>query len=120
MGRVEGERFVQTATIAAGATGLSDEVNVGGFKTMAIYMPAVWTTAVITFLASDKKGGTYQSLYDDVGAEVSITAAASEVVSCASIAVKLAPLEWIKLRSGTAATPVNQTAGATLKLLLKG
>jgi hypothetical protein len=110
---------VRDVIIAAGATGLSGAVRISGAKMMAIYMPASWEAAGITFQGGISQSDSFQDIYDDAGVEVSITAAASRCISLASVAVKLSPYEWIKLRSGVTATPVNQVTAKTLKLILK-
>jgi len=102
------------ASIPAGATGLSDVIDLQGHVLVAIQMPSTWTAADITFQVS-LDGVTYNNLYDDEGNEVKLTVAASQVV-----AIKDPALMWhsgkIKLRSGTAALAVNQNATRALKL----
>lgn len=106
------------STIAAGATGLGTAVDLGGYQVAAIQMPATWAAAAVTFQAS-ADGVTYQDLYDDSGLEVSVTAVQAHCVALNTNALNLAALRYIKPRSGTAATPVNQTAGAILTFILK-
>jgi hypothetical protein len=119
MGQIQGEHLAIPVPIAAGATGLSGVVNISGMCLMAIKMPASWATANITFQACETPTGTFYDLYDDAGSEVLVTAAQQKVISCDSVALKLAPLQFIKIRSGTTATPVNQTGAPTLYLLVK-
>lgn len=119
MGRIEGERYVIPVTIA-GSASLSDEIHIGGAKMVAIQMDTTWTAAAITFKAASEKGGTYYDVYDDDMDEVSIAApTASKAISCVNIAVALSPYEWIKIRSGTTASAVNQAAARTLYLICK-
>lgn len=94
---------------------LTDAVSLGGGRLSAIYMPSGWDAASITFQAS-YDGANWQNLYDDTGTELSVTAAASHVLS-------LDPSRWIgiqyvKLRSGTSGLAVNQTADRTIQLIL--
>jgi hypothetical protein len=102
------------ASIPAGATGLSDVIDLGGHVLVAIQMPSTWTAADLTFQVS-LDGVTFNNLYDDEGNEVKLTVAASRVVAIGEPA-----LMWhsgkIKLRSGTAALAVDQTAARALKL----
>jgi len=102
------------ASIPAGATGLSDVIDLQGHVLVAIQMPSTWTAADLTFQVS-LDGVTFNNLYDSTGAEVAIKAAASQVV-----AIKDPALMWhsgkIKLRSGTAALAVDQTAARAIKL----
>ena len=114
---------VKTVTIASGATGQSAEIDLTGFTLGAIVMPAAWTTANLTVLAATKTtadGGTYLPVYDEYGSEYVITASTSRTIVFPATPCALAPLRFIKLRSGTAATPVDQTTTRTLYLILKG
>jgi hypothetical protein len=120
MQRIENDYGTKTATIGTAANGQSDEVDLSGFELCAIQMPATWTTANLTFLASNATGGTFNDLYDDAGNEVSVTAAASRVISLDSVALKLGALRFIKVRSGTTGTPVQQGGSRALTLILKG
>lgn len=108
----------KTATIASGATGLSDAIDLEGYQLAAIIMPDTWVAANISYLAAAESGGTYKPVYSS-GIEVSDTVVQATVASCADNALALAPLRFIKLRSGTAGTPVNQTADRVLTLILK-
>jgi hypothetical protein len=95
-----------TATIAQNAS-LSGAVYIGDYRYFAIQMPAAWTAAGLTFQGS-LDGATYQNLYDDAGNEVSASAAASINISLDSVALKIVPYRYLKIRSGTAASAVNQ------------
>lgn len=108
---------VKTVTIAAN-TSLSDVIDLGAFNLFAIEMPSAWDTATITFAASSSISGTFIPVYNS-GSEVSTPASASEMISLGDIALAIAPLRYIKIRSGTNATPVTQTASRTLKLVCK-
>lgn len=110
-----------TATIAASGS-LSGEVDTGGRRLAGIVMPAAWTAAVITFQAAAKStadGGTYRDLYDDLGNEVQVQAAASRSIGLDALAYALAPFRFLKVRSGTGASAVNQAVQADLGLVFK-
>jgi hypothetical protein len=109
------------ATIGAGAS-LSNALDLSDYAIAAIQMPAAWTTAAITFLACATKDGTYLPVYDDAGTEVTVasaSAAVNRVIVNKAVLEQLAALRWVKLRSGVAATPVNQVAAAAITVLLK-
>jgi len=96
-------------------TSLSSAVTIRGGLVAVIEMPAAWDAANLTFQSSGD-GTNYFNLYDEVGTEVTVTAAASR-------RIRLEPTQWaaikyLKVRSGTAGTPVNQTAARTLYLEL--
>lgn len=109
-----GARSTYSVTISSG-TSLSAAIDLGSTILFAIQIPSSWTTANITFQAS-ADGVTYANLYDSTGTEVTVTAAASEFI------VFSAPAPWmgirfIKVRSGTSSTPVNQGADRALSIV---
>lgn len=114
----EANTKVLTAVIPNAAS-LSGEVDLEGFKLVAVLMPVGWDAAALTFQAADVAGGTFLDVHDDEGAEVAATVAAARAVGLDAILPELAALRFIKIRSGTSATPVNQTAERTLTLVLK-
>ncbi len=114
-----GQDATATATIAQ-TESLSGVVDLGGHALVGIIMPAAWTAAALTFQASNASGGTYANVYDDSAVEVTVQAAASRAIAVDMAALKLAPWRYIKIRSGTSATPVAQEAERTLTLVLKG
>jgi hypothetical protein len=96
-------------TILSGAS-LSDSIDLQGARPVSLRLPAAWTAASITFQASED-GITFGDLYNALG-EVTYPAAASRFIS-------LTPQDFlgcraIKVRSGTAGTPVNQGADRTI------
>lgn len=104
--------------IPSGAAGLSAYVDLKGNIPVAIQMPGTWVAAALTFQASLDGGTTFNDLYDTDGSEISLTVAAARVVVLSTPAIFWAG-GLIKVRSGTAATPVNQTADRTLKLFVR-
>jgi hypothetical protein len=109
----------QTATIPAGATGLSQALNLGSKALVSISVPAAWVSAALTFLASYDQGTTWTNYYDAAGNEVSVTAAIMNAAAAGGYNITLDPADFsgvsfIKLRSGTSGTPVNQTASRAL------
>jgi hypothetical protein len=97
----------------------SDAIDIEGFRLAAIDMGAAWTAANITVLAASELDGTYRPLHADGGGELVITAAASRIIGIDAGSGVLAAVRFIRLRSGTTATPVNQAATRTLRLILK-
>lgn len=106
----------KTVTIASG-TSLSPAVALGAQSILAIVIPAGWDAADLTFQAS-VDGVTYFNLHEAANdTEVTVQAGASRFI-------RLDPnlfggLPFVKLRSGTAGVPVNQTAARTLTLLTR-
>lgn len=107
----------QDATIANAAS-LSGAINVSGYRLAAIVMPSGWTAASITFTGS-RDGSAFLDVHDSGGAELALTVAASRLVALTAVhAEALRALKLLKVRSGTAAAPVNQLAERTLTLVL--
>jgi hypothetical protein len=104
------------ATIASGAA-LSGVVNVDGRRISGIIMPSAWTAAALTFQVS-ADGVVYNDLYDEAGAEYSITVAASRYIGVDAGALELSAVDFIKVRSGTTGTPVNQGAAREIIFVL--
>lgn len=114
----------QTATIAAGAA-LSGAVNLGEKQLLGIYMPGAWTAADITLQSSPDGGTTFYELNATDGAAADAVAAFQVHAPAASQFVAIDPtklrgVNCIKLRSGTAGSPVNQVAQAVLTLATRG
>lgn len=106
----------KTATIANGAS-LSDTVDCGeGLFPVALIIPGAWTPADITFQASID-GTNFSNLYDEDANEITVTANTSRFIV-------LTPSEWVgvrylKIRSGSAAAPINQTAERTITVVVR-
>lgn len=104
------------AVTIANGTSLSAAVDLLGASLVAIVMPAAWTAAGMTFQASID-GVNFFNVYTSAGAEYSATVAASQYVTLPI--VDLAGVRWLKVRSGTSGTPVNQGADRALKLVVR-
>lgn len=96
---------------------LSDPIDLGADRLVALLMPSVWTTAAITFQASDRIDGTYINVYDSSGNELTAQAAASRAVVDL---LELGALRFIKLRSGTSGSPVPQQGNRKITIAVKG
>lgn len=103
-----------TCTIENGGS-LSGAVDLGGRKLVAIVMPDTWTAAALTFQASPD-GTNFFNVYDGA-TERSLTVAAS-YYSAFNIADWVGT-RWLKIRSGTAASAVNQAGDRTLTLVIQ-
>jgi len=99
-------------------TALSNELDLNGLNVVGIEMPAGWDAAALTFLG----GNTYGELgnvYDGYGVELNLTVVAARMVFLSEV-TNLLPWRYVRLRSGTAGTPVNQTTAArTVKLVCR-
>lgn len=107
------------ATIASGAS-LTGAIDLEDFNLISIEMPIAWTTANLTLQASKESAGQYKDVYDDAGTEVSITAAGNRFLVIGTVTkAAIRGLRFIKLRSGTTGTPVNQDAKREIIVHLK-
>jgi hypothetical protein len=103
------------ATVPNGGS-LSPAVDLRGFQPLAIQMPAAWTAASITFEVSDD-GTNFADLYNTSG-EYSLTVAVDRAVALSN-PNELSGFKYIKVRSGTSGTPVNQGADRIIKIIAK-
>jgi hypothetical protein len=104
----------RTATIANAAS-LSDAVDLGGRKLVAIDMPSSWTAASLTFQAS-VDGVTYDDLYDGATERTLVVAASRYLAQAIGDWVGV---RFLRIRSGTAGTPVNQGGARTITLVVQ-
>lgn len=102
---------VLIASIANGAS-LSGILNVWPNAVNAVIMPATWTAASLTFQGS-MDGVNFFDLFNDAGVEYEIPALVSQSII---LNVPL-PFPYIKVRSGTTGTPVNQGAARSISLV---
>lgn len=111
---------------------LSGGVDLGTNNLVAIEVPAGVTLTQISFL-SKTKGGLQQGdnasyeddenwrpVFDSSGSEVTMTVAENQiVVPTAAVAAALAPLRFLRIRSGTSTSPVNINPTVSLKIITK-
>jgi hypothetical protein len=111
-----------SAVISADADGLSAAIDLADEALLAIRTPATWTTADLTFMASDD-GVTYYDLHEDGGTEVTIASANMVVDRFIGFSEALSEhfrgIRYLKLRSGVSATPVQQAAARTVPLIVR-
>lgn len=106
---------VPVSPVILSGTSLSGAINLKTGRMFGIVMPAGWDAAVMTFQVSYDAGTTYNNLYDSTGTEVSYTVAAARFVLMTNSFDWLGT-QYLKIRSGTSGTPVNQTADRTIGL----
>lgn len=118
-----GSPRVLTATIANGAS-LSDAILVDG-RLAGVIIPGAWTAAAITFSVSPD-GATYYDLWSSAeGTAAEATIASGNIPTAATRFLSLTFANWVgikfvKIRSGTSGSPVNQGAARSLQLVLAG
>jgi hypothetical protein len=106
---------IKTVTIAAGNS-LSNGVDLDGVNLVAIVMPTAWDGTSITFQASHN-GTDWFNLHDAAGNAITVTVAASRYIQLDW--QRFLGIRYLRIRSGTAASPTNQTATRTLRLVCR-
>lgn len=110
------KRLVKDAAVQiASGQSLSGAIDLSRWSPVAIQLPAAWTPANVTFQASHDDM-TFADVYE-VNGEVTYPAAAGRYL--ALDVATFAGMRFLKVRSGTAATPVNQAAARTLVVILR-
>jgi len=106
----------RTMTIANG-TALSAAVDFKSCTPLRLYVSAAHTAANYTFQTS-ADGTNYGDLRDMFGGEVTaVVVAAGDVIALDP--ATFAGIRYLKLRSGTSGTPVNQGAARTITVACK-
>lgn len=106
---------------------LSGEIDLGSNSLVAIEFPTTWSGTQITFQAKSKQTQesgdnsvddleNWRNVYDSAGNELVVTVGSNRVVTDIP---ELAPLRLIRIRSGTAASPFNQSPSRVLKIYTK-
>jgi len=103
------ENYVASGVIASGAS-QSDTFYPGGKNFIKIETPTI-TSATLSFLGQIYDGGAFVPVYDDAGNEY--TTGSAFTAARVFMAPWLATFYAFKIRSGTAASPVNQGAERT-------
>jgi len=103
-------------TIPNGAS-LSNAALVGDYRICGLLFPAVWAAAGVSWQASFDDGATYSNVMGDTGTEVQYPAAGAAGAYLSLDSTKFVGLTNVKLRSGTAATPVNQGANCVVYIV---
>lgn len=102
---------------------LSSALYKAHYKYMAISLPADWVTAKITFAGCDDPDGTFNQIVvsSNVGEVTIPTVAASKFIALDGECLEaMVAIPYIKLRSGTLGTPVDQgAADKTITIVLK-
>jgi len=104
----------QAVTIASGSS-LTAAIDMQGYALLRIDLPGAWTAASLTFQVS-VDGTNYVNLYKD-GSEYTKSEAAASCGVAINPADAVLLHRYLKIRSGTAASPVNQQAARTLTLV---
>lgn len=96
---------------------LTEPFAVSGDK-IGVIVPTGWSAADMTFQVSHDRVSFFDLYGYDGSAvtEATSTVTANTAISLAGIAEHIAPFQWARIRSGVAATPVNQGAVAAARV----
>lgn len=108
------ESVIATFTIASGDS-LSNAQHVGIGNPVAIALPTI-DSSKITFQGS-VDGTTFYDLYDATNAEVEEPTTTGQLYLDLPAAVR--GVEYLKIRTGTSATAVSQSAERTIHVVIK-
>jgi hypothetical protein len=98
-------------------TALSQGISLGDGVLCAIKMSAGWDAAALTFQVSDDGGTTWDELRDSSGTAITVASpTADQRLELDETAFK--STVFLKVRSGTSASPVNQTTAARVLTLI--
>lgn len=106
---------ITAVPIPAGATGLSAGINLGKGRIARIDVPAGWVAGVMTIAVSSDAGATYLPLFNADGTEYTLNVASGRATLVPLI--DLLSVQWVQLRSGTSATPINQTGAPIINVV---
>lgn len=104
---------VQADPVEVCMASLSIVLDKSHYKNMALYLPANWVTASITLAGCDTADGTFNKIVDSVAAAEVVVAevTANLFVTFSGVTRNaIAAIPFIKLRSGTLAAQVDQSA----------
>jgi hypothetical protein len=111
-------RQLLNAVIASG-TSVSQSIDLSFHVLVGFVTPAAWTTAAIDLEVSIDGTTWFTNMYDSLGVATGIYL--SPVVSSgyAVDALALIPYNFVRFRSGTSASPVNQAAARTISVITR-
>lgn len=107
-------------TIAAGQS-LSPQVDIGTKSLVGLILPSGWTAATggVSFQASPDGGANWYEVTTAAGTAFALAFAGAGAAFLAIDPSTLRGAVSFKIRSGTAAAPVNQTNAVALQLITR-
>lgn len=106
----------KTVSIGAGES-LSASLDLQDRNLCGLVIPAGWDAAAITFKGSIDNANFYD-IYDEYGVEVEAAVTAGKICSFKDYLPFFLGINYVKFRSGTSASAVNQEDAVTLTALL--
>ncbi len=119
------KKVFKNALIFAGSA-LSLPVDIVGKRLVGIIVPAGWASASMTFSVAPAEGPIFYDMYDQAGIEFSVSPVAGKFMPLglqltydSDSDSPFSNIEKIRIRSGTAEAPVNQTSEQIIGLVLR-
>lgn len=113
----QADRLLSTITIANAAS-VSGTIDLVGTALVGFVMPSAWTSAALNMDVS-VDGSTWAAPNDSVAAAVSSFASPVAGAAYAVDALSLLPWRYVRFRSGTTGSPVNQGALRTFQYVTR-
>lgn len=107
--------YLTTDAVIASGQAVSGVIDLEQLNIVGFLYPTSWTAADITFQVSPD-GVTYGDLLSDAGVEVKKPVTAGKFIGVSL--PELSGARYLKVRSGTSGTPVNQAAERTISIVL--
>ena len=105
-----------TLTLASGAS-VSGSLDTLNTDLLGFISPAAWTAAALTLEVSVDNTNWFGIVYDSYGVQINSYSSLTVNAGYNADFINLLPFRYIRLRSGTTATPVNQAAARTFTVL---
>lgn len=98
---------------------VSQSLELSGTCITGVIMPAAWTTAALTIEVSADASTWIGLVYNSDGTQCNSVAAPAVSSAYAFDLAGMIPYQFIRIRSGTTASPVNQADERTLVVCLR-
>jgi hypothetical protein len=115
---VSSARATASATIANGAS-VSGAIDLLNTALVGFIAPAAWTAAAMQIEVSPDNSAWATVVNDQYGSATGTYSAITAGAAYAVDAVGLLPYRYVRLRSGSAASPVNQGADRAFTLITR-
>jgi hypothetical protein len=112
------DRTIWKPAVIADGAALSDAINIQGYDVVAIQQPEDTEGTAFTFQGS-VDGLTFADVKDSTGTEVALAKSETEAETLLLGTNELRGLQAIKVRSGTSATPTEQSGDAVILVGLR-
>ncbi len=107
------DRIISTVSIANGES-VSAAVDLEERSLLALIMPAAWTAAALTVEVSHDGTTWIGIVYDSLGVQANVIASPAVSTAYTLDALGLLPYRYMRLRSGTTASAVNQLGARSI------